>query len=449
MIGFLEKYVLPVAGKIQEQKHLQSVRDGIILAMPLIIVGSFFLIIGNLPIPHYEAFMSGLFGKEWLTKLTYPVGATFDIMSIIIGFGVAYRLAERYKVDALSAGAISLASFLLATPHMTMFTPEGTQKAFEVGGVLPISLMGSKGLFVAMIIAIVSTEIYRWVIQRKLVINMPQGVPPAVAKSFVALIPAFIVITFIWIIRVILEATSLQDIHHVINLVITTPLSFIGGSLWGMLIAILAIQILWSLGLHGDAIIIDSLMAPVLFALMDENRQVFMADHSADLPNIISAPFYSIFMTTGGSGLTIALVLLMLFKARSKQMKQLGRLAVGPSLFNINEPTIFGTPIVMNPLMIIPFILTPVVVLLVTYFSMDLGLVAKPNGVLIPWTTPMFISGFLATGGKVSGIVIQIVNLAVALIIYYPFMRLYDKQKFNEEKGFEQIKSEKDLNHSI
>nr|WP_205003133.1 PTS cellobiose transporter subunit IIC [Scopulibacillus daqui] len=431
-MGFLEKYMLPVAEKIQGQKHLQSVRDGIILAMPLIIVGSIFLIIANLPIPGFSHFMAGVFGADWSKKFSYPINATFSIMSIIVCFGIAYRLAERHKVDALSSGAIALSAFILSTPQVLMFTPEGAKKAIEVPGVIPVTLMGSQGLFVAMIIALFSAEVYRKVIQKEFVIKMPQGVPPAVSKSFTALIPAFIVLTIVWIVRLILEATSLQDLHHLINLIITTPLSFLGGSLWGMLIAVLAIQLLWCFGLHGDAIIVDSLMAPIWLALMDQNRQVYMANHHADLPNIITAPFYNIWVTAGGSGLTLGLVLLMMFRARSKQMKQLGKIAAAPSLFNINEPAIFGTPIVMNPIMMIPFILTPLIVVLVTYFSMASGLVAKPNGVLIPWTTPLGISGFLATG-KISGGAVQIVNLIISILIYYPFLRLYDKQKYQEE----------------
>ncbi|MFC7394451.1 PTS cellobiose transporter subunit IIC [Scopulibacillus cellulosilyticus] len=437
MMGFLEKYMLPIAGKIQGQKHLQSIRDGIILAMPLIIVGSVFLIIANLPIPGFSHFMASIFGDTWSKKFSYPIDATFSIMSIIVCFGIGYRLAERYKVDALSSGAIALSAFILSTPQVLMFTPEGAKKALEVPGVIPVALMGSQGLFVAMIVALFSTEVYRKIIQKNIVVKMPQGVPPAVSKSFTALVPAFVVLTVVWIVRLILEATSMQDLHHLIDKIITTPLSFLGGSLWGMLIAVLAIQLLWCFGLHGDAIIVDSLMSPIWLALMDQNRQVYMANHHADLPNIICSPFLSIWIEAGGSGLTFGLVLLMIFRARSKQMKQLGKIAVAPSFFNINEPTIFGTPIVMNPVMMIPFILTPIVIVLITYFSMAIGLVAKPSGVLIPWTTPLGISGFLATG-KISGGVIQIINLIISILIYYPFLRLYDKQKFQEEHKAQQ-----------
>lgn len=131
--------------------------------------------------------------------------------------------------------------------------------------------------------------------------------------------------------------------------------------------------------------------------------------------------------------MTFALVLLMLFRARSKQMKQLGKLSFGASLFNISEPIVFGTPIVMNPTLLIPFILAPLVSVIITYLAMDFGWVARPNGVLVPWTTPVLISGYLATGGKISGMVLQAVNIIVAMCIYYPFFRVWDKKKAQEE----------------
>lgn len=433
-ISFLENRVMPVAGRIAEQKHLQAIRDGIILTMPLLIIGSLFLIIGFIPIPGYSDFMSSIFGDKWLTKLLYPVNATFDIMALIVSFGVAYRLAEKYKVDPLSAGAISVASFLLATPYTTMFTPEGAGAAVEVGGVIPVALMGSKGLFVAMILAILSTEIYRKIIQKKIVITMPEGVPPAVSRSFVALIPAAVVLLVVWLLRILIENTSFQSIHNIVADLLVGPLNTLGGSLFGAIIAVLLVHVLWSLGLHGAAIV-EGVLGPIWLSLMDQNRAIFQASAGAELPNIVTKQFFDMWVYAGGSGATLALVLLMMFRARSEQMKNIGRLSMGPGLFNINEPVIFGMPIVMNPLLIIPFIVAPIVLVIISYAAMTLGWVAKPSGVAVPWTTPPIISGYLATGGKISGSVLQLVNFVIALLIYYPFFRLWDKQKLAEEKA--------------
>ncbi|MFO1442088.1 PTS cellobiose transporter subunit IIC [Bacillus sp. Bva_UNVM-123] len=429
----LENKVMPVAARIAGQRHLQALRDGLILTMPLIIVGSIFLILGFLPIPGYAEFMARTFGEAWLTKLLYPVGATFDIMALIAGFGIAYRLAEKYGVDALSAGAISVAAFLLATPYQVSFLAEGATEEVLVGGAIPAALMGSKGLFVAMIIAMLSTEIYRYIIQKKIVIRMPEGVPPAVSRSFVALIPGAIVITVIWLLRLLVEQTDFESLHNIVAIILGKPLGALGGSLIGSLVAVFLIQLLWSCGLHG-ASIVGGVMGPIWLASMDANRIAFQGG-AEELPNIFTQQFFDIFIYIGGSGATLALVITMLLFARSQQMKQLGRLAVGPGLFNINEPITFGMPIVMNPLLIVPFILAPLAITVITYIAMSTGFVARPSGIAVPWTMPPIIGGYLAAGSKFSGAILQFVNFIVAFLIYYPFFRMWDKQKLAEEQG--------------
>lgn len=436
----LENKVMPAAARIAGQRHLQALRDGIILTMPLIIVGSVFLILGFLPIPGYEEFMARTFGDAWLSKLTYPVGATFDIMALISAFGIAYRLAEKYGVDALTAGAISVAAFLLATPYQVSFLPEGATEEVLVGGAIPSALMGSKGLFVAMLIAILSTEIYRFIIQKNIIIRMPDGVPPAVSKSFVALIPGFFIITLIWVLRLLVEQTDFASLHNIVGEILGKPLGLLGSSLIGSLVAAFLIHLLWSTGLHG-ATIVGGIMSPIWLSAMDENRMAFQAGE--EVPNIFTSQFFEIFIHMGGSGATFALVIAMIFLAKSQQMKQLGRLAIGPGIFNINEPITFGMPIVMNPIMIVPFILTPLVTVVITYLAMQTGLVAKPAGIAVPWTMPPIIGGYLATGGKISGAVLQLVNFAVAFAIYYPFFKIWDKQKFVEERGTSSVDASK------
>jgi cellobiose PTS system EIIC component len=326
-----------------------------------------------------------------------------------------------------------LVAFLLATPYQVPFTPEGSSEAIMVGGAIPAALMGSKGLFIAMLLSILSTEIYRFIIQKKIVIKMPDGVPPAVSKSFVALIPGFAVVVVIWLLRLLVENTDFESLHNVVTQLLQEPLSALGGTLAGTLLALVLVQMLWSTGLHGQTIV-GGVMGPIWLAAMDANRVAFQAGE--EVPNIVTQQFIDIFILIGGSGATLALVLSMLFVAKSNQMKQLGRLGVAPGLFNINEPIIFGMPIVMNPIMIIPFILVPIVLTTITYLSMQMGIVAKPVGISLPWTTPPIFGGFLATGGKLSGAVLQLVNLVVAFLIYVPFFKIWDKQKLAEENQY-------------
>lgn len=419
--SFLESKVLPIAGKIASQRHLVSLRDGIMLAMPLIIIGSVFLIIANFPIAAYQNFMIGVFGKNWATVAQYPVNATFSIMGLVAAFGIAYYLAQSYKVDPLSAGVISIAAFLLAIP-------------LDKLGDVPLALLGSQGLFMAIIFGLGSTEIYRFFVQKNITIKMPPSVPPAVSKSFSALIPGAVIVLIVWLLRILVEQTSVGSLPNVITSVIGKPLSMVGGTYEGSLIAEFAIVFLWSFGIHG-ANIVGGIMAPVWYGAMDANRIAFQAHHA--LPNIITQQIFDNFINLGGSGTTIALAFMVAFLAKSKQMRALGKLVVGPAIFNINEPILFGLPIVMNPLMIVPFVLTPIIALTTTYFSMKFGWVALTAGIAVPWTTPPIISGYLATGGHISGAIIQAVNIFISFFIYYPFFRAVDKQKLIEEKEYE------------
>lgn len=174
-------------------------------------------------------------------------------------------------------------------------------------------------------------------------------------------------------------------------------------------------------------------MGPIWLAQTDANRLALQAGQ--ELPNVVTQQFFDIFIYLGGSGATISFAFMMLFMAKSQQSKQLGRLAIGPGIFNINEPITFGAPIVMNPLLIIPFVLTPLALVITTYIGMSTGFAPKTAGIAVPWTTPPIIGGYLATGGNFRGALMQVINLLVAFAIYYPFFRMWDKQNLKVEQG--------------
>lgn len=298
-------------------------------------------------------------------------------------------------------------------------------------GVLPMGQIGSQGLFVAILIALLSTEIYRFISNRNLVIRMPEGVPPAVAKSFLALVPGFCVLAVVLALRLLVEATPFGDINTMITDLVGIPMSHIGGSLPGMIVSVILIGILWTLGLHGDTIVLV-FIRPVWLTNMSENLAAFQ--NGLPIPHIITQQFYDLWIAPGGTGALLGLVIFMLIRSRSVQMKQLGKIAAPGSLFNISEPMVFGIPLVMNPYLVVPFILTPVVLVIVSYTAMATGLVAPPAGIALPFTTPIIVSGYLATGGHVSGSILQIVNLAISLVMYYPFFRVWDNLQFREEQ---------------
>jgi cellobiose PTS system EIIC component len=428
--SFLEEKVMPVAAKIGAQRHLLALRDGIIATMPFIVIGSFFMILANLPIPGYADWMTSIFGPNWAAKLSYPVDATFNIMSLIAAFAVAYRLAETYKLDAMSAGTISVAAFMLSTPFSFQFMPVGAKAGILVTGAISKAFLSSKGLFVALLIGILATEIYRWVVKKNIVIKLPSSVPPSVGKSFAALIPGFLVIFVVWVIRLLVELTPYGSINNMFMTILGEPLKLVGLTLGGTIVAELFVTVLWACGLHGTNIV-KGVMEPIWVGAMGDNMTAYQAHQP--LPHIVTQQFFDNFIHIGGTGVTFGLVLAMVLFAKSQQMKQLGRLALAPGIFNINEPVIFGLPIVLNPIMIIPFVLTSIVTVIVTFLGMDMGLVAKPVGIAVPWTMPPIISGYLASGGHISGAVMNIVNIAISFVIYLPFFKIYDKAKKREE----------------
>lgn len=431
---FLEKYLMPIAGKIADQKHLGAMRDGMLMAMPLLIVGSAFLILGFIPIPGYAEFMAKTFGDAWLAKVMLPVGATFDLMAIFANIGIAYKLCEKYKVEPLLGAIISLGAFILVSPNTVNFNDQ------IVGGVIPTGLMGGKGLFVSMLMAIISVEIYRFFIQKNIVIKLPPSVPPTVGKSFGALVPGAAVITTAWVINLVISATSFENIHFVIAKALVGPVTAIGGSYFGMITLVLLANMLWMCGIHG-ANIVYGVAAPMLYTLMDQNLQAFKLGQ--EVPNIVSQNMFDIFVSIGGSGGTLGLVILMMTMAKSAHLKELGKLSFAPGLFNINEPIIFGTPLVMNPLMLIPFLLSPVVAVTLAYFTMKAGLVAKLPGIAAPWTSPAGVGAFIASGGKISAGVLQLIIVGVQVVIWYPFFKIMDKQKVEEENAMIQAETVK------
>ncbi|AVR00079.1 PTS system, cellobiose-specific IIC component [Oceanobacillus iheyensis] len=409
--AFMERYFMPVAGKLAEQRHLKAVRDGIIAVMPLLIIGSIFLIISSPPYKPWAEFMA-----PFAPSLSIPVDATFGLLGLIAVFSIAYNLAKSYGMDGLSAGVLSTAAFFVATP----LTEEGN---------IPLNLMGSEGLFIAILLAITTVEIFRFFEKRNIVIRMPDTVPPSVWRAFTALIPGSVIITLVWGVDLLLRSSWDLSLHGIVGAVLREPLQMLGGSFWGAMIAILLIHLLWSFGIHGISVV-ASVMAPIWYSLTDENIAAQRAGE--ELPHIVGQPYMAIWWAVGGSGMALALTLLFLFLAKSKHLKGLGRGSIGASIFNISEPVIFGAPVVMNPLLIIPFILAPLAVGIITYFSMSIGLVGKPY-VIVPWTMPPPLSGILTTGDFRGGI-LMLVNIAVAMFIYFPFFKLYDKQLLKEEE---------------
>lgn len=411
---FLERYLLPIAEKLGQNKYLNVLRDAFMLSFPLTMFGSIFIVIANLP------FLNLLMSDEKLQILKGALAPAAEgsmlMMTIFVIMGIGYYLTSSYKIEGIFGSAIAVSAFFLVTPFQN--------------GAMPLDRLGAKGMFVGMLVGFTSAEIYRKVVQKGWTIKMPDSVPPAVAKSFSALIPGFLTLSIFLVVRIVFSLTSYGNIHDFIYLVIQTPMVRLGGGIVATVIAIIFIQLLWFFGLHGQTIV-NSVLDPVWNTLSLQNLEAYQA--GKELPNIITKQFMETYTVgLGGTGMTIAVVFALLFVIKSRQMKELGKLAGPAAIFNVNEPITFGLPIVMNPLVFVPWLLAPIVVVIFTYTMMAIGLAPIPTGVIVPWTVPVFFSGVLATNSIMGG-VLQLINCVIVFIIWLPFLKVLDKKALELE----------------
>ncbi|MDA3135513.1 PTS cellobiose transporter subunit IIC [Atlantibacter subterranea] len=420
----MERKILPLAMKIEGNDYLSAIKDGFIRIMPFLIIGSFFLLIANLPIPGYNEFIIRCFGEKFIGRLNYVLDATYSIMALLVVVSTSVSLAKRWQLNEISCALISLVSFLIVTPF------RAPVENGVVSDVIPVSALGAQGLFLSLIVTIIAVRLYRLFNHPRLTIQMPSSVPPAVANSFSSLIPSFMIVVLFWLARLVFEITPFGTAQEMIFKVLQAPMMELGNTLPSQMVAEFFVSFFWFFGLHGDSIV-TAIMGPIWRSLTLENMQAM----KQGLPpvNIITQQFRDVFLICGGTGFTLAMLLVMLFRAKSKRMREIAKLASPAAIFNINEPIIFGVPIALNPVLFIPFIIVPVVLCVITYSAMSFGLLPLTSGLEIPWTTPIFISGFLICGWK--GMLFQAINLAVAMTIYYPFVMTLDKQYLREENA--------------
>ncbi|QQK08380.1 PTS sugar transporter subunit IIC [Miniphocaeibacter halophilus] len=423
LINFLEEKVAPIAGKISGQRHMMAVRKGLVATMPLIIVGSFFTIFNNFPIDSIKALID-----PYMDILDIPFRFTVGVMALYATYGIAATLAESYKLDTLSSGMMAVLAFLITTikPIRVLEDVDGVITA---GRYLNIGSLSASSLFGAIVTALISVEIYRFMKERNFTIKLPAGVPPEVLNSFIALIPTLVVILLFWTIRHILGF----DLNAFLSSLLM-PLKNIlaGNSLAGGLLTVFLICFFWLLGIHGPAI-----MAPVIRPFWDisiaENMDAFTAGVAAtELPNIFTEQFIQWFVWIGGAGTTLALVVLFMF-SKSNYYKSLGKLSFLPGLFNINEPIIFGAPIVMNPILGIPFVIAPLVTTILAYAVTITDIIPRMM-MKLPFTMISPIAAWMSTEWNVFAGILVIINFFIAMIIYYPFFKLAEKQQVQKEE---------------
>lgn len=434
---FIEQRLMPVAAKMSSNKALVAIRDGITLSMPLLIIGSIFMIIASFPAPGWEAWLGEIGVANYLWK---GVDGSFSLLGLVSAFGIAYSYSNQEKVDGVASGLISLASFITVTPYVNSATvalanpdltlPEG----LVIPGGITASYMAAKGVFVAIFLGLVSAAIYDWFIKRDIQIKLPDSVPPAVSRSFSAIIPGAVIITLWLTIYGILDANQLPNLHELAQTIFGGPLRLLGSNVIGVALLAGLNSLFWFVGIHGGNTV-NAIMKPTWIDNLAANVEAYQAGQP--LKEIFTTPFMDNFVYIGGGGATIGLVLAIAWFARKKngsqQTKALAPLTVIPGFFNINEPAMFGLPVVMNISLIIPFILAPMVNTFVAWMAMSSGLVPLTRAEA-SWTMPPILSGFLTTG-SVMGSVLQIVLILIDIALYLPFFIAVEKQFKSQENS--------------
>lgn len=421
---FIEEKLVPIVSKFANLRYMRALKSGFMVIMPLTIIASIFLLITDFPIPGYPEFMARIFGDNWGDFLSPAYKATFDMMGILLAGTIAYKLAEIDEVDSLPIMIISIVSYVIVTPNSII-----TESGEVINKVIPMAWLGTKGVITAILISIISYELYKFVVKRNLVIKLPENVPPMVYKSFFSLVPGTIVIAFSLVINGIFLSFG-TSMHEFIYDILQVPLQGLTASPAAITIVAGLNGFLWWFGIHPT--VVNSIVNPLLNANSVENLELFKQGAlTLKNANIGTIQMIDQFATIGGAGMTIGLVISMIVVAKSQRMKMLSKLSTVPALFNINEPIVFGLPIIMNPLMLIPLTLAPIVSVLIAYGAIVIGFMNPFNGVIAPWPTPPIFSGFLVSGWQ--GAIVQVVAIAVSFIIYYPFVLALDKQYRSEE----------------
>lgn len=430
-MNFMEKFnelanrtLVPIANKLGNQRHLAAIRDGMVVAIPLSILGGVCLIISTPPfkpetLPNWgfvSDMLNGWYNWAQANKamLQLPYNMTMALMGLFIAFAIAYHLADEYEMPKLNSAIVSTAVFLIVSAPTTSAVASNlivdgksaTDLLSLAGNYIPTTYLDAKGIFTAILVAIGCVEIMHFMFKKDIRIKMPEGVPPAISSSFDAILPLFICVIIFYGLSLVVQNFSGQLLPSMIMTVLAPAISGLD-SLVGICLITMIAQVFWFFGLHGA-----SITQPIV--------------------HYFTQPFWSYVITLGGGGATMGLCILLL-KSKSAELKTLGKLSIGPAIFNINEPIIFGLPMVLNPLMMIPFIFVPVINSIIAYGLMAFHIVGK--GIIeTPWTTPAPLGA--ALGCMDFKAAIMVIGLIILdMVLYYPFFKLLEKQKLEEENS--------------
>ncbi|MGO4743577.1 PTS sugar transporter subunit IIC [Serratia quinivorans] len=421
------------ANTFNSYRYIMAIKASFITLMPVIIVGAFSVLISNMVMDPKNGLASfAMFSfladlKPIMSSINY---ATLSFLNIGAVFLIGIELGKINGSRSLFPGLLAVICFISVTPTTVELMVNNQMQL--VKDVLAKQFSDTRSLFLGMFIAILSVEIYsKLETLDRLKIKMPESVPPNVSASFSALIPAIITVVAIAIFGFVFHRLTGIYLYDAVYQVVQQPLETVVQSLPGILILMFVAQLFWVIGIHGNQMV-KPIREPLLLGAIMVNMTAF--EQGKDIPNIITMPFWDVYMSIGGSGITLGLLFAVMIATKRKEMREIGKLSLGPSFFNINEPVIFGMPIMLNPILAIPFIITPLITGTIGYFATSIGFAGKAV-VMVPWTTPPIINAWLSTAGSMGAVVTQLICIVVATLIYLPFVKVAARRAAQAEQS--------------
>ena len=449
---FLEEKMVPLAAKIGSQRHLVAIRDAFIITMPITIAGAIAVLINNIQVMFgptgfnmpsvqngYNQFITFTGIKDVMTAINK---GSINMMAILLVVALAYQMAIGLEGDAIATSVVTLTCYLGLVPavqtlskNYALVDSTGSKlKAIDVitsdiaSGGIAANKLDSNGMFVGMILSIIVAEIFvRLSRNEKLKITLPDGVPPAVAGSFTVLIPAILTVILVVASGTIISKVTGLNLWEIVQKFVSAPLNNVADNLVTAIIVPFLTLLLWVFGLHG-ANIVGAVTTPIFTPMLVQNTAAF--ENHETIPNIV--PTVANFARLGGSGATLGLVISVLLFSKVQAERTVISISTAPAIFEINEPIIFGFPIVMNPTYMLPFVLGPVIIAFLTYFLMSVNIIER-GCLQIPWVTPPILTGFLITGGGFKAAIYQIVTIVIDTLLWIPFVMMSNKQNATQD----------------
>lgn len=420
--------VTDISQKMASEIHLRSLRDSFIITVPFLVLAGLFIMV-NFVFLDPKGMFSSWVASETLISLRGVgdriLNGTMNILSLMLVVLIAFSIASKRKfATPIIPAMVSLAAFLVLMPNSLSLVPAGSTQAVAVSGVISFGLTNAGGVFMAILTAVIATDLFLWISHnQRLQIRLGDEVPPMVAQSFQSMFSIMLTVLAFSVVAALVYGLFQLEIHDIIQRAIQAPLVHLTTNLPGFLTLTTLTNLLFSLGIHPSGII-NPILEPPLLVAMQENMAAFAKGELP--PHIIVLPFRDLYGHMGGTGTTLALLIALFLRSKMSSHKKFARTVLAPGIFNINEPVIFGFPVLYNPLIMIPFIVYPQINFIIAYFATSWGMVSRIV-TYVPWSVPPLLSGWLGSGGDWRNVILQIVLLALGVMIYLPFLAAYEK----------------------